>query len=175
MLGKGAKAAFGNESGGHQWQRIPPTEKKGRVHTSLITVAVLPEPDRSKIKVEEKDLKMDIARGSGNGGQKRNKTETAVRLTHIPTGISVHIDSRNQNQNKEDAMDILMGRLQALSEAQKSQKRVNERREQIGDGDRGAGAKVRIIREKDGMVINNINNKKISYKDYCRGNLNDLV
>lgn len=172
-MGKGAKAAFAGESGGHQWQRIPPTEKKGRVHTSLITVAVLPEPDLTQIKIPEKDLKMDIARGSGKGGQKRNKTETAVRLTHIPTGISVHIDSRHQNQNKELAMEILMGRLQERAEDEKHSKRVNDRRGQIGDGERGG--KTRVIREKDAVVINTKNDKSIAYKDYCRGNLADLI
>lgn len=174
VAGKGAKEAFKSESGGHQWQRIPPTEKRGRVQTSLITVAVLPEPDRSKIKIPEKDIRIDTTKGTGAGGQHKNKTETAVRATHLPTGISVFIDSRSQNQNKQDALDILMGRLQDLADREKHQQRVDARKNQIGDGERG-NAKVRIIREKDAMVINNMNGKKISYKDYCRGNLSELI
>jgi peptide chain release factor 1 len=175
VIGKGAVAAFGKESGVHQWQRVPPTEKKGRVHTSLITVAVLPVVEKTKIKIPEKDIRIDTTKGTGAGGQHKNKTETAVRATHIPTGISVFIDSRSQNQNKQDALEILMGRLQEISDTQKHQQRVDDRRNQIGDGERGARSKVRIIREKDGLVINNLNNKKITYKDYCRGNLSDLI
>lgn len=174
-MGSGSRAAFKNESGAHQWQRVPPTEKRGRVQTSLITVAVLPEIDRSKIKMNEKDIRIDTTKGTGAGGQHKNTTETAVRATHLPTGITVFIDSRSQNQNRADALEILMGRLQELDSNQKHQQRVDDRRNQIGDGERGALAKTRIIREKDGMVINNLNNKKISYKDYCRGNISDLL
>jgi peptide chain release factor 1 len=173
VVGKGAKQAFSKESGGHQWQRIPPTEKKGRVQTSLITVAVLPEADKTSLKISEKDIRIDTTKGTGAGGQHKNKTETAVRATHIPTGICVFVDSRSQHQNKQDALEILMGRLQEINEKHKHQERDDYRRNPIGDGERGS--KIRVIREKDAIVINNLNNKSISYKDYCRGNLEQLI
>ena len=171
--GANAKKCFAKEAGGHQWQRIPPTEKKGRVHTSLITVAVLPEIDRSKFKIPEKDIKIETTRGTGAGGQHKNTTDTAVRATHIPTGISVFIDSRSQNQNKQDAIEILMGRLQSLEQERKHNERVDQRRNQIGDGERGG--KVRVVREKDGFVINCQNNQQITCKDYFKGNLEKLL
>jgi peptide chain release factor 1 len=173
VVGNGAKEAFGKESGGHQWQRVPPSEKKGRVQTSLITIAVLPEINTTKFSIPEKDIRFDTTRGTGPGGQHKNKTETAVRATHIPTGISVFVDSRSQYQNKQDALEILIGRLQEIDENTKNKQRDDFRKNQIGDNERGS--KIRIIREKDGIVINNLNNKKISYKDYCRGNLDLLL
>src|SRR4051812_41900501 len=106
----GAKAAecFGEEAGGHRWQRIPPNEKRGRVHTSTITVAVLPEPAAAEVTLSEKELSWSTCRGTGSGGQKRNKTESTVVLKHLPTGMQVRCETtRSQQKNRELALALL--------------------------------------------------------------------
>lgn len=170
--GKGVEKAFSNEPGGHRWQRVPPTEKRGRVHTSTITIAVLPEKNFKDFSFKEEDLKWSFARGSGKGGQHKNKTDTCVRLTHLPTKISVRIDGRSQSSNKEEALKILYARVALEKRKAAYQSREKQRKDQVGSGQRGD--KVRTIRVQDGIVTNHLTNKKISYKKYKSGDFSDL-
>lgn len=166
--GKGAAAAFANESGGHRWQRIPPTEKRGRMQTSTITVAVLPEPTETQVIVREADLKWAYCRGSGAGGQHRNVTDSAVILTHAPTGIKVRCESeRSQHQNKETALEVLRARIWDAANEQRSSALSSSRREQVGSGMRAD--KRRTIRSQDGVVTDHVLNRQWQLKKYLRG------
>ena len=121
------------EGGVHRVQRIPSTEKSGRVHTSTASVAILPEADETEIKINPQDLRIDVLRASGPGGQYVNKRESAVRITHLSTGISVSCqEERTQQQNKERALKVLRARLLAKKQAEEMAQRGDERREQIG-------------------------------------------
>ena len=135
--GKGAYSRLKHESGVHRVQRIPVTESSGRIHTSAATVAVLPEAEEVDVEVDPEDLQIDIFHSSGHGGQNVQKVATAVRITHIPTGIvAVCQDERSQYKNKEKAMSVLRSRLLAM-EIRKQQEEVSEaRRSQVGSGDR---------------------------------------
>ncbi len=134
------KNAFGNlkyERGTHRVQRVPETEKQGRIHTSAATVTVLPEAEEVDIEIKPEDLRIDTFAASGPGGQKVNTTNSAVRITHVPTNLTVQCqDQKSQHQNKEKAMQILRSRLLAKSEEEKQQKEARERKQQIGTGDR---------------------------------------
>lgn len=166
--GKGSAAAFANESGGHRWQRIPPTEKRGRMQTSTITVAVLPEPTETQVIVREADLKWAYCRGSGAGGQHRNVTDSAVILTHVPTGIKVRCESeRSQHQNKETALEVLRARIWDAANEQRSSALSSSRKEQVGSGMRAD--KRRTIRSQDGVVTDHVLNRQWQLKKYLRG------
>ena len=169
VTGKGALETFKDEPGGHRWQRIPPTEKRGRVQTSTVTVAVLAEPTETQIVLRDSDLDFRFCRGSGNGGQHRQKTDSAVQLTHLPTGISVRCESeRSQSQNKETARAILRARLWEAQRNAADGQRANERRQQVGSGMRGD--KRRTIRTQDDVVNDHMTGRQWRYKDYARGN-----
>jgi peptide chain release factor 1 len=137
ITGKGVFARLKFESGVHRVQRVPKTEASGRVHTSTATVAVLPELDDVDIKIDDKDLKIDVYRSSGAGGQKVNKTESAVRITHMPTGVQVAMqDERSQHKNRAKAMKILRARLFEREETMRDQAHAADRKSQVGTGDR---------------------------------------
>ncbi len=135
--GDGAYSRFKYESGVHRVQRVPETESQGRIHTSTVTVAVLAEADEVELEINPADLKIDVFRASGAGGQHINKTESAVRITHLPTGVVVECqDERSQHKNKDKAMKILRSRLyEALLEEQ-NDKIASERKSQVGTGNR---------------------------------------
>ncbi|GHT93433.1 peptide chain release factor 1 [Spirochaetia bacterium] len=125
------------ESGVHRVQRVPATEASGSIHTSAVTVAVLPEADETEIDIKQEDLRIDVMRSSGPGGQCVNTTDSAVRLTHIPTGLVVHCqDEKSQLKNKGKAMRILRARIYELEEAKAASERAEARKSQIGTGDR---------------------------------------
>ncbi len=125
------------ESGIHRVQRVPETESQGRVHTSAITVAVIIEVDDIEIEIREQDLKIDVMRSSGSGGQSVNTTDSAVRITHLPSGIVVtNQDQKSQHKNKERAMKVLKARLYDMQEQEKMSKEDANRKEQVGTGDR---------------------------------------
>lgn len=137
ISGKSAFAKLKFESGVHRVQRVPETESQGRVHTSTATVAVLPEATDVEIHIDEKDLKVDTLRSSGAGGQHVNKTESCIRLTHLPTGIVVLCqDERSQTKNREKAMKVLKSRLYDYYQSQADKEYSENRRSQVGTGDR---------------------------------------
>ena len=137
IKGNGAFSFFKFESGTHRVQRVPETEKQGRVHTSAVTVAVLPEAEEVDMEIKAEDLKIDVYSASGPGGQSVNTSNSAVRITHLPTGAVAQCqDQKSQQQNKVKAMQVLRSRVVAKIEAEKQAKDAAERKDQVGTGDR---------------------------------------
>ena len=137
VKGKGAFSRFKYESGVHRVQRVPATEASGRIHTSAVTVAVLPEAEEVDVEIDPMDLRIDTYRSSGAGGQHVNKTESAVRITHIPTGIVVACqDEKSQHKNKAKAMRVLRSRVLQKMQEDKEREIASQRRSQVGTGDR---------------------------------------
>ncbi len=137
IRGRGAFAKLKFESGVHRVQRVPDTEASGRIHTSAATVAVLPEVEDVDVDIDEKDLKVDTMRASGAGGQHVNKTESAIRITHLPSGIVIYVqEERSQHKNRAKAMTMLRAKLYDQQKSKRDSERAAERRGQIGSGDR---------------------------------------
>jgi len=137
ISGKGVFSRFKYESGTHRVQRVPDTEAQGRIHTSACTVAVMPEADDVEVDIDPGDLRIDLYRASGAGGQHVNKTESAVRITHIPTGVVVACqDEKSQHKNKARAMKVLQSRILDAMQAEQHAKMAADRKSQVGSGDR---------------------------------------
>lgn len=137
IAGDGAYSAFKYESGVHRVQRVPKTEAQGRIHTSTVTVAVLPEAEEVDVQLSDRDLRIDVFRSGGPGGQSVNTTDSAVRVTHLPTGLVVSCqDEKSQHKNKAKALMVLRSRLLAMKQAEQDAERRDNRRSQIGSGER---------------------------------------
>ncbi|SNZ16389.1 peptide chain release factor 1 [Hydrogenobacter hydrogenophilus] len=173
--GQGAYSRLKYESGVHRVQRIPRTESGGRIHTSTATVAVLPEVDETELEINPQDLKIETFRASGAGGQYVNTTETAVRVTHIPTGITVVCqDERSQFQNKQKALKILYARLKDYYERQKEEEIAKERKTQVGTGERSE--KIRTYNFPQGRVTDHrINLTLYKLSDILEGKLDEII
>ncbi|MFN3598134.1 MAG: peptide chain release factor 1 [Aquificaceae bacterium] len=173
--GEGAYSRLKFESGVHRVQRVPVTEAGGRIHTSTATVAVLPETDETEIHIDPKDLRIETFRASGAGGQYVNTTESAVRITHIPTGISVSCqDERSQFQNRQKAFKILYARLRDFFERQKEMEIAKERKQQVGTGERSE--KIRTYNFPQNRVTDHrINLTLYKLGDVLEGKLDEII
>lgn len=166
--GVAARETFKNEAGGHRWQRVPETEKRGRVQTSTVTVAVLDADQVVGQPLDVRDVDLVTTKGSGPGGQNRNMTESCVIATHRPTGLSVRIDNeRSQHQNKATALRMLASRLYQSAGEKAKNERDQLRREQVGTGMRAD--KVRTYREQDDQVNDHRTGQKWRLKQWRRG------
>lgn len=147
---------------------MPKNDKRGRVQTSTVTVAVLEEPKGPPIHIDERDVEVITCRGSGAGGQHRNVTNSAVQMTHVPTGLKVRVENeRSQHANRDIAFKILRARIYEQQQLAQTSARDASRRQQLGSGERGD--KVRTIRAQDGQVTDHRSGQQIRYKDYIRG------
>ena len=172
---EGAYSRFKFESGVHRVQRVPDTEAQGRVHTSTVTVAVLPEAEDVEIDINPADLQIDTYRAGGAGGQHVNKTESAIRITHIPTGVVVECqDERSQYKNKDKAMKVLKSRLLEAKRAEQDMAVAEERRMQVGTGDRSERIRTynypqsRVTDHRIGLTLYRL-------EDVLNGDLDEII
>ena len=175
VSGNGAYSRFKFESGVHRVQRIPVTESNGKIQTSTVTVAVLPEAEAVEVDINPADVKLESCKSSGAGGQHINKTESAVRLTHIPSGIVVECDQeRSQLQNREKAMKILYTKLYDIKVREQTERIAGERKSQVGTGDRSE--KIRTYNYPQSRITDHRINKTIySLDSFLNGDMNSIV
>jgi peptide chain release factor 1 len=173
--GKGAYSRLKYESGGHRVQRVPATEAQGRIHTSTATVAVLPEAEEIELEINENDVRTDIYHSGGAGGQNVNKVATAVRLTHIPTGIVVQCqDERSQGKNRTKAMNVLRARLLQAMEDEQAAETSDSRRTQVGTGDRAE--KVRTYNfPQDRVTDHRVDYTRHNLPRFMDGQIDDVI
>ena len=175
IKGKNVYSRFKYESGVHRVQRVPETESQGRVHTSTATVAILPEMEDTDVEINDKDIRIDLFRSSGAGGQHINKTESAIRITHFPTGIVVSCqDERSQTQNKEKAFAMLRAKIYDYYQQQKEAEYRQNRKSQVGTGDRSERIRTynfpqgRVTDHRIGLSLYNIEN-------FMNGDLDEMI
>jgi peptide chain release factor 1 len=174
IQGEGAYRELQFESGGHRVQRVPETEQQGRIHTSAATVAVLPEPEEVDVEIRPEDVEMEATRSSGPGGQHVNKTSSAVRLTHLPTGLVVFCqEERSQHKNRAKAMRMLRSRLFDMSIRKQQQERAAARRTLIGSGDRSE--RIRTYNFPQNRCTDHRINVNLNLQEVIVGNLGKLV
>lgn len=175
IIGKEVYGKLKHESGVHRVQRVPVTESSGRIHTSTVTVAILPEVEEVELEISPNDLKIDRFRSTGPGGQSVNTTDSAIRITHIPTGmVATCQDEKSQHKNKAKALKILRARLLDMAERKKHEELALKRKSQVGTGDRSERIRTynfpqnRITDHRIGLNLHNL-------EEVLEGNLNDLV
>jgi len=175
IIGKEVYGKLKHESGVHRVQRVPVTESSGRIHTSTVTVAILPEVEEVELEISPSDLKIDRFRSTGPGGQSVNTTDSAIRITHVPTGMVVTCqDEKSQHKNKDKALKILRARLLDMAEREKHEELALKRKSQVGTGDRSERIRTynfpqnRITDHRIGLNLHNL-------EEVLEGNLNDLV
>ena len=175
ITGKGAYSRFKFESGVHRVQRVPDTESSGRIHTSTATVAVLPEVEDVEVDINPADIRMEVFRASGAGGQHVNKTSSAVRLIHEPTGIVAECQTeRSQVQNREYAMRLLRSRIYEIEKQKQDSAVASERRSQVGSGDRSE--KIRTYNYPQGRITDHrIGLSIYQFEDFLNGNLDEMI
>ena len=175
IKGKGAYSKLKYESGVHRVQRVPETESQGRIHTSTATVAVLPEQEDVDIEINEKDIRLDIYRSSGAGGQHVNTTDSAIRITHLPTGIVVTCqDERSQAKNKEKAFAVLKSKLYDLYKTESDENYAQTRKNQVGTGDRSE--RIRTYNYPQGRITDHrINMSVFSMENFLDGDIEEML
>ena len=172
--GRNAYARLKFESGVHRVQRVPTTESSGRIHTSAATVAVLPEAEEIEVNINPEDLRIDTMRASGSGGQHVNTTDSAVRITHLPTGISVVSSEKSQHRNRARAMTVLRSRLRDIEDERASQERASSRRSLVGSGDRSE--RIRTYNFPQGRVSDHrIDLTLYKLDQILQGDLDELI
>lgn len=175
VKGKGAYSKLKHEAGVHRVQRVPVTESQGRIHTSTASVIVLPEADEVEVQIDENDLKIDVYRSSGPGGQSVNTTDSAVRIKHLPSGVEVACqDQKSQLQNRDKALRILRSRLLQIEQDKQAQELSDQRRSQVGTGDRSERIRTYNFAE------NRVTDHRINYtvhrlQEILEGDLDDLI
>ena len=175
ITGKGVYSRLKFESGVHRVQRVPDTESSGRIHTSTATVAVLPVVEDVEIDINPADIKMEVFRASGAGGQHVNKTSSAVRLIHVPTGTVAECQTeRSQVQNREYAMRLLKSRLYEMEKAKQDAELANARKSQVGSGDRSE--KIRTYNYPQGRITDHrIGMSIFQFESFLNGDLDELI
>lgn len=173
VVGRGAKGLFAHEAGGHRWQRVPPTERRGRRHTSTVTVAVFPIVEEREWVLHENELEEENILGSGHGGQHQQKNATTIRLKHVPTGIVVKVTGRSLYANRKAARAEMEARVSALRAEEEHAERSTDRARQVGSGQRGD--KIRTVRMQDGRVVDHRTGRRTSVERYMKGFIEDLA
>jgi len=173
--GEGAYSKLKFESGVHRVQRVPETETSGRIHTSTVTVAVLPEAEEVEIEINPTDIKIESCKSSGAGGQHINKTESAVRLTHIPTGIVIECqEERSQFKNRDKAMKLLRTKLFDMKQTEQNEKIASARKSMVGTGDRSE--KIRTYNYPQGRITDHrIGMSIFSIESFLNGNIGEMI
>lgn len=172
VQGPDAWALFAPEAGGHRFQRVPPTEKRGRVHSSTVTVAVLAEPSSAEVRLAPHELRVETFRSGGPGGQHQNKTESGVRVTHLPSGVTAVATFKSQHRNRELALAALRARLAEHRRSAETSARNTDRRKQVGSGMRSD--KIRTVAMQRQRVENHRDGRRMSVERYLRGFLEEI-